>query len=112
MTSRILPDLHEEYVGNSSPPPPPLCTLPSPPSAQQSEGQLDLREEYLGKVKETVSLQLRLDQEVQGGGECGCCEGEECRGGEGGRRQYPFDGLGWTRGACTKRGYEYPLSFP
>ena len=68
MTSRILPDLHEEYVGNSSPPPPPLCTLPSPPSAQQSEGQLDLREEYLGKVKETVSLQLRLDQEVQGGG--------------------------------------------
>ena len=34
---------------------------------QQSAGQLDLREEYLSKVKEVVSLQLRLDQETRKG---------------------------------------------
>ncbi|GAX82041.1 hypothetical protein CEUSTIGMA_g9469.t1 [Chlamydomonas eustigma] len=32
---------------------------------KQSEGQLDLREEYLAKIKEVVNLQLMLDKEVR-----------------------------------------------
>lgn len=38
---------------------------PPPSPAQQAEGQLDLREQYLDKVRELVGVQLRHDHEAR-----------------------------------------------